>query len=183
MSFHIDSPRAGGKYEFHLPAFLPADSTLPEYNGEYDPVTGEADDVAKRYHHEICRQMSRILRQPAKPFRVLLSREIYEDQGNVYEIVPSAVKRIASSLKTDEVKNMLTTKNRALFLEKHALKYRKPEPGAGGWYTICEGHTRAMAASCSKNFRDVVQAAEWLEKKGRINLENYGTKISMKFRK
>ena len=191
ISFYMDSPRAGGRYEFNLPHF---NVGWPDFGSEkyLDTTAGaHATRVKSReelYYADILHSMRDVLQRyrPQKPrvagvFNVLLSREIYASKESPYELTNSVLERIASQARESAPGEILPVENRAGYLARH-LAGRNPVPYAK--YHWQEYHVEyaetIMAATCSLDFGDLIKAAEWLEKEGFIKLRKHEQRISMK---
>lgn len=205
LDFYVDSPRAGGRYEFYLPNFdinsrvgrkdeffLPAvDIKLPTISAQ---TMLSADGKAAQTHYaaynkRLCNEMQRILdafRNKRRPllFEAMLSRMIYNTKEHVFEINPIALevaKHLASRQST--VRKTLTVAKRAGFLAKHLAANPIIPKGHFSWQGLSiHGFAReAMAASCSRNFAELVEAAQFLENKEYIKLREFGQEtISVK---
>ena len=205
LDFYVDSPRAGGRYEFHLPnfdinsranerfEFMPAfdDIKLPKMSAQsIVSADGTVLTHYAAYNKKVCDEMQRILdkfrnkRQPLL-FETMLSRLIYNSGEHVYEINPFALE-MAQYLSSSQSKmrKTLTVEKRAGFLAKHLAKNPDIPKGHFSWQGlgIHDFAREAMAASCSRDFAELVEAAQFLENKEYIKLREFGQeeRISVK---
>lgn len=191
LAFYVQSSRAGGRYEFHLPDFgveLPDLEPKPAPTGDamrdLTAVFLDTDNPEKIRYGKICQRMGAVLRQyedadSSRLFKVLLSHKIYESQNQIYTITPRALDEIVASIKKGG-KNMPMEK-RAESLAKYIAK-NPPLPGGSEWCPIKHNAPEAMAASCSQDFGDLVKVAEWLAESGHIELnkDSRGEEIAVK---
>ena len=184
--FHIDSPRAGGRYEFYLPQF---NIKLPPISAQTVPTAGGGTEHAY-YNRQICGKMQQVLdkyrnkRQPLL-FEAMLSRLIYNTREHIFEITPSdleVAKHLASH--RSAVRKTLTIEKRAGFLAKHLALNPNIPKGHFSWQGlgVRDFAREAMAASCSRDFAELVEAAQFLENKEYIKLREFGQeeRISVK---